>query len=295
MSGHDRQYYFIINPISGGKDKSNVTETIASILEEKKIKYDFGWWNNGVSVKDLIKDATTKGFNTLVAVGGDGTINHVARELIYSRFYMGIIPLGSGNGFARHLGIKGHLNEQVEALINGKVQKIDSGSCNGQFFINVSGVGFDAHISHLFASSKNRGLANYAKLSLREGRTYKEEDFQIEIDGKQIQEKAFLISIANGSQWGNEFHIAPDAELNDGKLHCCLLKKPPLLAIPVLIKRFLTGDIAESKYYKDLPFSELVITRKKKGAVHLDGEPHIMDEVLNYKVLKDSINILENN
>ena len=289
-----RRYYFIINPISGGNSKQDAVNTIRDIMKRKKVDHEFGWWNNGVLVSDLVNQAKKNGFDTIVAVGGDGTINHVASELVNSEFLLGIIPLGSGNGFARHLGIRGRVEEELELLLKNNPKKIDTGKCNGQFFINVAGVGFDAHVSHKFAQSDKRGMMTYAKVSLLEARTYPEQKYTLVLDGVEMKETAFLISIANGSQWGNEFYIAPDAELNDGQLRCCLLNKPPLMAIPGLIKRFLIGEIAASKYYKDIPFKTLKIIRESKGPVHLDGEPVWMDEELNFEVNQNSLNVITN-
>ena len=290
---NNRKFFFIINPISGGNSKTEIVNKISELMNENQIIFEIGWWNKNTTVKELIEKGSNTGFNTFVAVGGDGTINNVASELVNTDFALGIVPFGSGNGFARHLGIKGHLSDYLNVLTMGKIKKIDCGICNDtNFFINVAGVGFDAHISHLFAKSKGRGMANYAKLSLIEGRTYNEQEYELIIDDKKIRESAFLISIANGSQWGNEFYIAPDAELNDGQLRCCILKKPPLIALPGLIRRFLTGEIAQSKYYIDIPFVNLQIKRKTHGPVHFDGEPKIMGNVLNFKVVKSSIKVI---
>ncbi len=289
---NERRFYFIINPISGGRSKASAVEHISEVMNEHQIQYEFGWWEKEVRVKDLVEDAITKGYDTLVAVGGDGTINQVASEIVNTDLVLGVIPFGSGNGFARHLGIKGTVQEQTLLLLNSHIQNIDTGTCNGNFFINISGVGFDAHVSHRFSKTEGRGMANYAKVSLIEARTYPEEVFELCLDGETMTETAFLISIANGSQWGNEFKIAPDAKLNDGLLQCCLLKKPPLLAIPGLIRRFLTGDIAESKFYKDIPFKQLTIKRKHEGAVHLDGEPIWLKEELEFKINPLSLRVI---
>lgn len=289
----NRKFFFIINPISGGSSKTEIVNKISELMNENQIIFEIGWWENGVSVKELIEKGSESGFETFVAVGGDGTINHVAVEIVNTNKILGIVPFGSGNGFARHLGIKGHLSDYLNILLNGKVKKIDSGMCNdNHFFMNIAGVGFDAHVSHLFAQSRSRGMSNYAKLSLIEGRTYNEHEYELVIDGKKIKETAFLISVANGSQWGNEFYIAPDAELNDGQLRCCILKKPPLIALPGLIRRFLTGEIAESKYYKDIPFKTLTIKRKSAGPVHFDGEPDMLGETLNFSVKANSVNVI---
>lgn len=287
-----RRFYFIINPISGGRSKKAAVQTIIEIMNENQLEYGIGWWETGILVSDLVKDGMARGFNTIVAVGGDGTINQVAKEIVNTNLVLGIIPFGSGNGFARHLNIKGTIDDHLEILLNGEVKTIDTGTCNGHFFINVAGIGFDAHVSHLFANTEGRGLVNYAKVSIKEARLYPEEIFELELDGKKQQEEAFLISIANGSQWGNEFYIAPNAELNDGQLRCCLLKKPKLVSIPGLINRLLKGRIAQSRYYKQISFKELKIKRKTAGPVHLDGEPVFLNEDLEFRVVKQSLKVI---
>lgn len=287
-----RRFYFIINPISGGRSKKSAVQTIIEIMNENQMEYGIGWWETGVKVSDLVKEGVSQGFNTIVAVGGDGTINQVAKEIVNTEFTLGIIPFGSGNGFARHLKIKGTIEDHLQILLDGKIKTIDTGTCNGHFFINVAGIGFDAHVSHLFANTEGRGLVNYAKVSLKEARKYPEATFELEIDGKKFEETAFLISIANGSQWGNEFYIAPDAELNDGQLRCCLLKKPTFVSIPGLINRLLKGHISESRYYKQICFKNLKIKRKNEGPVHLDGEPVWLKEDLEFKVVRDSLKVI---
>ena len=118
----ERHYYFIINPISGGRSKKTAFEYIIQTMNENQLEYGVGWWEKDVAISDLIKDGLAKGFNTFVAVGGDGTINQVAKELVNTDLILGIIPFGSGNGFARHLGIKGHLDEQMQILLKNKIK-----------------------------------------------------------------------------------------------------------------------------------------------------------------------------
>ena len=262
------------------------------LMNKNKEKHEVGWWKKDAKVSDLIKTGIKNGFNTFVAVGGDGTINQVAKELVNTDLILGIIPFGSGNGFARHLKINGNIDKQMNLLLNGRVKTIDTGLCNGKFFVNIAGVGFDAHVSHKFANSESRGMINYARVSLQEAHSYAEEAYEMTIDGVKSIEKAFLISIANGSQWGNEFYIAPKAVLNDGRLRCCFLNKPNIFQIPGLVRKFLRGEIDDSKYYKDIPFKHLIIKRTAPAAVHLDGEPFWMDETVEFKVNASSLKVI---
>ncbi len=286
------RFYFIINPISGGRSKKAAVSSIIEIMNENQLEFEIGWWETGVLVADLVNLGISKGFNTFVAVGGDGTINQVAKELVNTELVLGIIPFGSGNGFARHLNIRGTIDDYLQILLDQKLKTIDTGTCNNLFFINVAGIGFDAHVSHLFANTEGRGLLNYAKVSMREAKSYPESEYELSIDGKQSFEKAFLISIANGSQWGNEFYIAPDAELNDGQLRCCLLNKPKLISIPGIVRRLRKGQIESSKYYNQCKFVTMHVKRQMDGPVHLDGEPVWLDKELEFTVVKDSLKVI---
>ena len=128
-----RRYYFIINPISGGRTKKDAVKYINELMNENQLEFGIGWWETGVKVADLVNEGISRGFNTMVAVGGDGTINQVAKEIVNTNIVLGIIPFGSGNGFARHLGIKGHIDDQMQILLNGHVKTIDTGCCNDHF------------------------------------------------------------------------------------------------------------------------------------------------------------------
>ncbi len=286
------RFYFIINPISGGRSKQSAVESIIETMNENQLEFEIGWWEKGMLVADLVKHGISKGFDTFVAVGGDGTINQVAKELVNTELIIGVIPFGSGNGFARHLNIRGNIDDALQILLAQNINIIDTGTCNGHFFVNVAGVGFDAHVSHIFANTEGRGLINYAKVSMREAKNYPESDYHLSIDGQQSVASAFLISIANGSQWGNEFYIAPDAELNDGYLRCCLLNKPKLLSIPGLVRRFRKGEIERSKYYNQHKFVDMQLNRPEEGPVHLDGEPIWLNKALTFRVVKNSLKVI---
>src|SRR4051812_15392154 len=154
----------------------------------------------------------------IVAVGGDGTVNEIASAIVGSGTALGIVPYGSGNGLARFLGIPMNPNQAIQALVKGHVESIDSGTVNGQPFFNMAGMGFDAHISEVFSHGKKRGFVSYIKSSIEEISTYDEQQYHIEIDGKVYERKAFMLSIANSSQYGNNAHISPKASVQDGLL-----------------------------------------------------------------------------
>ena len=176
----------------------------------------------------LANEAAKNGFDYVVAVGGDGTINEVARGLLNSETPMGILPRGSGNGLARHLGIPVTLTDAIDNLFHHKVMKIDTLSINDKLSLNVSGIGFDGHVANLFANKKIRGLVGYVRISVKEYFRFQEFEAEVSLDNKTEFEKSFIIAVANSSQYGNNIKIAPLASVRDGMLHLTIMKKIPL-------------------------------------------------------------------
>lgn len=287
-----RKILFVINPISGGRAKYNFPEKIDKYLDKTKFEYEcvFTEYHGHGSV--LAAEAIKNGADILVAVGGDGTINEVASEVDGTDKLMGIIPFGSGNGLARSLGIPVGDVQAIRRINNFHVSKIDTGTFNGKKFFNMAGVGFDAQISSRFAENIKRGLINYIKIVFSEVSNYDCQDYHLTIDGKEYEFKAFMISIANSSQYGNNAHISPFASLEDGLLDICIVKPFPLYIFPALALRMFRKNSHKSNYLEIIQGRKIVITRSHEAAVHLDGDPFSMGTILNIGVNKHSLNIL---
>ena len=287
-----RKILFVINPISGGRAKYNFPEKIDKYLDKTKFEYEcvFTEYHGHGSV--LAAEAIKNGADILVAVGGDGTINEVASEVDGTDNLMGIIPFGSGNGLARSLGIPVGDVQAIRRINNFHVSKIDTGTFNGKKFFNMAGVGFDAQISSRFAENIKRGLINYIKIVFSEVSNYDCQDYHLTIDGKEYEFKAFMISIANSSQYGNNAHISPFASLEDGLLDICIVKPFPLYIFPALALRMFRKNSHKSNYLEIIQGRKIVITRSHEAAVHLDGDPFSMGTILNIGVNKHSLNIL---
>ncbi len=228
----------------------------------------------------------------LVAVGGDGTINEIASAIDGSGKTMGIIPYGSGNGLARSLGIPLNDKRAVQRLNRLNVNEIDSGIFNGKCFFNMAGIGFDAHISAIFARNVKRGLGGYVKTAITEISNYQCQHYMLEIDGTKIRRDAFMISIANSSQFGNNAHISPFASLKDGFLDVCITKPFPLYQFPILGYRMFSRSTHRSKYVEIIKGKEIRILREGGGTIHLDGEPCEMASELEIKVKPLSLSVL---
>ena len=225
-------------------------------------------------------------------MGGDGTINEVATQVEGTNKLMGIIPFGSGNGLARSLSIPLGDVQAIKRINKLHVSKIDSGTFNGRKFFNMAGIGFDAQISARFAENVKRGLSSYVKIAFSEVSNYRSQHYRLTIDGKEYEHQAFMISVANSSQYGNNAHISPFASLNDGMLDICILKPFPLYKFPALVFRMFRKNTHKSNYLEIIQGSKISIIRDCVAAVHLDGEPIEMGTELSIGINPHSLNIL---
>ncbi len=282
---------FIINPISGGKSKGQLPELIEQHLDHAQFSYQLCYTASVGHAKILVRDLLPD-TDLFVAVGGDGTVNEIASVLVGSDKYLGIIPMGSGNGLATFLGIPFQVKEALELINQLNFTRIDSATLNGHPIFNVSGIGFDAQISTRFARDKTRGLWGYVKNTFAEVLTYRPQWYILKLDGKTIHRKAFMISLANSSQYGNNAHISPNASLTDGLLDICVVKPFPLYMFPALAYRMFSKTADRSAYLEIFKIKEAFIQRDVPGPVHLDGEPIELEAELHIMVKPASLNVI---
>lgn len=283
--------HFLINPISGGVKKSGIEKLIAAYLDTNKFDYEIHWTKYSGHGYKLARQASESGVKIVCAVGGDGSVHNIASALVGSNTIMAIIPIGSGNGLARHLQIPVIIKDAIVALNQMKVRRIDVGQINRKYFFNVAGFGFDGHISALFAKTKKRGFSNYARLVLREFFKAKELDYALKFDNNtELQGKALMLSVANGSEFGNGFSVSPISELHDGKLELVITKKPNFLAMPSLFMKALKRKIHTSSYVKTYKFSSLVL--QVEDEFHADGEPIKVRKPIHIEVKPKALRVI---
>lgn len=239
---------------------------------------------------EIAREAADSDFDIIVAVGGDGTVNEIAAEVMRRKKILGIIPFGSGNGLARFLKIPMNAAKAIKMINNGHVRVIDTGRFNGRHFFNMAGMGFDAHISTVFAGNKSRGLSGYLKLGIQEIMNYKPVSYELNIDGRAYQREAVVISIANSSQYGNNAHIAPGASVTDGLLDVCIIKKFSLYKLPLLAYEMFSAG--QSGMVEVIKGRHIKIVREKEGSIHIDGEPYLMGREIEVEVDPLSLNII---
>ncbi len=231
-------------------------------------------------------------YELVVAVGGDGTVNEIASAVVGSNIVMGILPYGSGNGLSRFLGIPMDTEEAIRNLNNWHVEAIDAATANGEWFFNMAGMGFDAHIAEVFSHEEKRGFSTYVKSAFHEISNYKADTYDIDIDGKLYQREAFMLSFANSSQYGNNAHVSPDASVQDGLIDVCIIKPFPLWRFIEMGIRMFTKTSDKSKYVEIFRGKKIKINRGTPGPMHLDGEPNIAPANVEINVVPASLKII---
>ena len=287
---------FIINPISGAKETQNAKRKLPKLIMQT---LDTEQWLPNIVYTEYAGHATElayqfarMGFDAVVAVGGDGTVNEVARGLRDTKTALGIIPMGSGNGFARHLNIPIRPQKAIEMLNHSEPISVDYGLANGRLFVSTCGTGFDAVVADNFAGSNKRGFMTYLRNTLKVAFSYQPQTYHIVGDGWDVTHKAFLITFANANQWGYEALIAPRASLQDGKMDIMLMSSHAILGSASLALRLFTGSIDNSYFMDTLRAKEVTLEREEVAPFHIDGDPVEMEKDIHIKIVSDGLNVL---
>lgn len=286
-----RKALFIINPIAGGKSKEHVPQLIQQHLDKATIEPTIVFTEEAGHAHWLAKEAA-KTYQSIIAVGGDGTVNEVASAVVGTSAALGILPFGSGNGLSRFLSIPMDTAKAIQNINENNIELIDAGQMDGQWFFNMAGMGFDAHISQVFAQKTTRGFITYFKSALQEIINYKSQSYHMTIDGMQYDREAFMLSFANSSQYGNNAHVSPQASVQDGLLDVCVIKPFPLYRFPEMGLRMFTKTADTSKYVEIIRGKEIQITRKAAGPAHIDGEPQTLGANAQIKVVPLSLKVI---
>jgi diacylglycerol kinase (ATP) len=286
-----RKLLFIVNPNAGKKISERIIDVIKKEFPEN-IYYQIVVWKDKNHFKEVLDILHSQDYTDAIAVGGDGTVNQVAKSIVNTNIALGIIPSGSGNGLARTLGLSTEIETAIRQIAKGKKIKIDNGTVNGIPFFCTSGIGFDAHIGNLFAASVKRGLSSYIKITVRELLRYRSQEYSLRMNGEEIKRKAYLITVANAGQYGNDFYIAPNAKLNDGKFHIVVLRPFNFIGAVGLLVKVLRGKADQSRFIETLVADEITITRKEKDTIHYDGEPDIQNETIEFKCIPQNLNVI---
>jgi YegS/Rv2252/BmrU family lipid kinase len=282
----------IINPIAGIRPKSEVPEYVRSVLSDEEFDVRIYFTEYAGHASELAARSAEMGVDTVVAIGGDGTINETARSLIGTRTALGLVPMGSGNGLARHIQIPLEVPRALEVVKEGHREQIDYGVVNGHIFFCTAGVGFDARVSRKFAEAKKRGGLTYVRSIFDLFSKYKPSTYTIYTDDGRIREKAFLIAIGNAAQYGNNAYITPRASMQDGLMDVTLIKPFNLIDAPQMAVQLFTRSLDTNENILTFRSSHLRIIMPQADVVHVDGEPIDMEGVLDVQTHAGGLTVL---
>ena len=291
VANGQRKILFVINRHAGIGYQGELEKKIHETCEKHHAACSIEFTQHRGHGIELARDASSNGFNQVVAVGGDGTSNEVAQGLIHTDVSMGIIPRGSGNGLARHLGIPLKPFDAITSLFESTSLPIDAFTLNGKLSLNVSGIGFDGHVTNLFGIKSTRGLFGYVTLTIQEFLKFREFEITIREGGKSTIHNAFIIAIANSSQYGNNARIAPAASVRDGLLHINIVKKVPFYRLD-FVYSFFNGDIQKSSFCDILETASVELKTKTPVAYHVDGEACGLTDTFVIELLPGALNML---
>ena len=282
---------FIINPISGLISKDTIPSLIKQELDLNRFEPEIIFTKYAGHASKLAIEYISKNYDSIIAVGGDGTVNEVALVVKQTQSTLGIVPIGSGNGLARHLGISLNVKRAIQDLNSAQVSKIDYCLLNNKPFFCTAGVGFDAFVSQEFGKVKKRGPITYLEKVVKSYFSYEPQTYNLEYEGKNIQTEAFLITAANASQWGNDAYIAPKASIKDGLIDITILKSFPIFESPVVTFDMFTKNFNANRHVETIKTKEIIITHEKEIPFHLDGEPLGEAKQFHIKVVPKGIGV----
>lgn len=297
MQSAKKRLLLIINPISGTLHKEGLADRVKEKLEPCGFEIESRETTHAGHARELARQAVSEGYYGVIVAGGDGTVNEVGSVVAHTPTAMGILPYGSGNGLARHLLTSIDIDHAIDVIARNQVTDCDYGTVNGRPFFCTFGLGFDAKVSHKFASMSHRGLISYIKSAIQQWFRYSPEEYQLTVTAGEkthtFSVKAFIIAVCNASQYGNNAFIAPHASLRDGKLDLVVIHSGNRLTRAFAGAQLFSGSIDKNLLIDTFRVEKLSINRFP-GAAHVDGEPLTMPQTLEVECHKGRIKLFTN-
>lgn len=280
---------FVVNERAGKKRSFAIADVIRAA---SKFDHEIVACASKDALDGIIDHAERNRVDVVFAVGGDGTVHETAKRLVGRTPALGILPIGSGNGFARHIGLPVDPAAALQSCSGGRIVTIDTAQVNGDTFLGVMGIGFDAMIAERFASSSVRGLETYVKEGLRAFAEYEADEYEITVDGTTMRKRAFVIAVANSGQYGNNARIAPLASLQDGLLDVVIVDDARIIDAAFLLVRLFSGTFHQGHGVTTVQGTAVTIRRSGAGPAHVDGEPVTLPADLNIRIVPQSLRLL---
>jgi YegS/Rv2252/BmrU family lipid kinase len=281
---------FILNPTAGVQPVNFlISKDLARRKHELKCLKTLNIDDTGF----LIKDNLDK-HNIFIAAGGDGTVHTVASKLVGSDKILGVLPLGSGNGFAKEFGFRMNIRSLLSNIEKGESMDIDVIEINDNLCLNVAGIGLDSFVAHSFNELKLRGFLPYIWLTMKAFLQLRPFHVAIKCDGELIvNEDLFVMTIANTRQFGNNAFIAPHARPNDGKLDLVLIRPFPKILGILFIIRLFTKRINKSRYVRRITTDKEIVIETKETRFHIDGEPLKISGEIVVRIRREVLKVLK--
>lgn len=279
---------FIVNPISGIGKQKKFEQILDRHIDKERFDFTIAYTQYAGHATEIAAAAVNK-YDVVTAVGGDGSINEVAKALVKTNTALAIIPCGSGNGLARALHIPLKPKRAIQSLNSAEFKTIDSCRVNDKFFLSIAGAGYDSEVARRYDFFPGRGFKTYFRAVVTSFGKYKPLEYEINIDGVSIKRTALMVTVCNSSQYGYGFKISPHASVTDGLLDVAIVKKPKAWRVPFVLLSIVLGRAHKSKCFEILQGKHVELSGNKKRWVNLDGETVRLDQTLNFDVDKDSI------
>jgi diacylglycerol kinase (ATP) len=287
-SFNNNKTLFILNPNAG----IDSVASCAKQLDKFRDEFDYSTFSDKQEFCEFMKSHKDD-YEIFIAVGGDGTVNSVASEILNSGKILGVLPLGSGNGFAREMGFKKRVGPLINDIRRKEFFETDVLFINDMLSINVSGIGIDSIVSHKFHSLNNRGSFNYGIAALLTMHEIKPFNVSLTIGNEHTEDNFLMVSLANSRQFGNNALVAPMAQPDDGLFNIVMVRPFPKILLPLFAIRLLTGTLKESKYIRYIESGEKAIIRAGENRVHIDGEPLVIDGEMTVLIKKNALKVLK--
>jgi YegS/Rv2252/BmrU family lipid kinase len=287
-----RKILFVYNPISGSRRLIPVLPLIERFIDTELYDFSIVSTEHKGHATELAREYAAKGYDAVIAVGGDGTVNEVGCGLIGTGTALGIIPCGSGNGLARHLGIPMDPFKAVKWLNKSIFTDIDYGTINGHPFFCTCGVGFDATVSETFSNAGSRGVLTYLESIMLKIATYKDRLYKLSFDDSSETFESFIVTCANADQWGNNAFIAPTASMQDGLLDVVVISPFTPLDAPMLAFQLFNKQLDRNEKVTIRKCKRVKITREDNDPAHFDGDPIRLGKEIDIEVVPRGLKVL---
>jgi diacylglycerol kinase (ATP) len=288
----NKKLLFVINPVAGGKDKSQLPLEIETFCKENDIIHVIIETGKNATVKNIEKEIAHFKPDCVVAAGGDGTVNLVGKLLINNDISLGIIPLGSSNAVAKNLDIPLTVPAALKNLHQFHTKKIDTLKINDHYCLHLCDLGFNANLIKRSHKSKLRGMISYAISFFQELFTFKFFKYKVITPAGELESKAFAITITNMQLYGNRAAINPNGKVDDGMFEICIFKPFPKLAMIKMFIQLYRHTIHYSKYSIFIRAKEAVLYNKGNESVHIDGEPVHLKHQINIEIIPKSLKVV---